>query len=110
MNKIKGVVSASEQDLIDLADRLMLAINSSTLVITATSYGSPIKHESQELYALVLRNEPKYNGIINKTLTPQEKQARTILGSEWFTSSEAPFVEEGNNGNNGNGNGKNKDK
>lgn len=104
---IKGVVSSNEADLIALSDRLMLAINNSTLKVSATSYGLPVKHVNQELYALVLRNEPKYNGVVNQTLTPQEKQARTNLSADWFTSNEAPLLEgNGNNGNNGNGNNK----
>ena len=81
---MQGIVNESIDIIKDINSRLHLALNTAKIKYVAQTYGIPIKHPGEELYALILTNNPLYLDIIMITLTEEEKAMIQELGSDWF--------------------------
>ncbi len=81
---IIGVISPSEPELNDIAERIHAALSAAPVRYVAQRYTELINKPNTDLYAVEILQKPDYYPVIMDTLTEQEKNQIAELTPEWF--------------------------
>ncbi len=83
---MRGIINSNPDTLQAISDKIHVALSSSTLLYTASSYGEPIPNNADEPtnYVLPIYSVMAYCEVIETALTQEEKDSiQDIPNSFW---------------------------